>query len=218
MAEQKTGGEVAAVLESSDFKLTSEQQDELRSTVISLFVSFEKDKNLIEDFLKYPYSYLMGYHEISFLKEMVNKNPELVFSFDEAIKRLKIEIRESRGNCLACILSSLAIIYGGLLHYGHGIELLKSIAVEITITILEYFKITDESKDFIDEILKMSVVLSPISLAKKLCRMLKLCSKQRIEIDVDTIGGSLTKLFSNVSFDLDDEPDDSIKSDDYLSV
>jgi len=191
MADIITGEEELSQMAPGGFSLTDAQKDELRKRVGDLLASFESDRNLIERFLQSPFDYLEQNHPISFLAEMNTKKPDLVFSFDRAIRRLKLELFEARGNCLACILSALALIYGYLLHYGLSVELLKSVVVEIVLGLADFFKVNDQVRGFLEVIGGLSISVAPLSLARRFCRIVGLCKKVVTSIDLDTIGSSI---------------------------
>ncbi|OOG77666.1 hypothetical protein [Algoriphagus sp. A40] len=197
MSDIKTGDEIFDQMEFGGFRLTEAQKEELRRNITGLLLSFDADKNLIDQFLKSPFSYLQQNYPISFLEDMMSKKPDLVYSFDRAIRRLKIELMEARGNCLACILSALALIYAFLLHFGLSVELLKSVIAEVVLALADYFRVDDKARGFLELIAGLATTIAPLSLARRFCRMMGLCQKVSTSMDVDTIGSSLAEKVSS---------------------
>lgn len=197
MADFETGDEAQAQMEPAGFRFTETQKDELRKNIAELLLSFESDRRLIDQFLESPFDYLQQNHPISVLSEMDSKKPDLVYSFDSAIRRLRLELLGSHGNCIACILSTLALIYAFLLHFGLSVELLKSVIAEVVMALADFFGVDDKTTGILEIVVGFTTTISPLSLARRFCRRMGLCTKFSTSIDVDTITSVLPK--ENVS-------------------
>lgn len=187
MADLESGEGTASQASPEGFRLSDAEKEELRNRVSDLLLSFEADKNLVYLFLESPYRYLQERHPISFLAEMETKMPNLVISFDRAIKRLKLELLSLGGNCLACILSALALIYAFLLHMGLAAELLKSVIADVLLVLVDFFKVNEKAQGILEVIAGLATTITPLGLARSFCRRMGLCKKILTPIDVDTI-------------------------------
>ncbi len=193
MADYKTGDVGQYQMEPTGFYLTAAQKEELKNRIEDLLLSFESDRNLIEPFLQSPFAYVEENHPISFLVGMNSRMPDLAFSFDQAIRRLRLEFFASRGKCLHCILSILAFIYAFLLHFGLSVDLLKSVVAEVVLGLADLFNIKDKLKGALELVAGLSTIIAPVTLAKRFCRMMGLCKKVVATIDLDTIGSALAE-------------------------
>lgn len=193
MADLESGGGTTGQASPAGFRLTEAEKEELRTAIAQLLLSFESDRNLVDLFLASPYRYLQQHHPISFLAEMESKMPELVFSFDRAIKRLKLELLSLGGNCLACILSALALIYAYLLHVGLAAELLKSVIADVAVVLIDFFRVNEKAQGILETLAGLLTTITPLGLARNFCRRMGLCKKVLARIDVDTLSSVFPK-------------------------
>ncbi|GAB3217802.1 hypothetical protein J0A67_01330 [Algoriphagus aestuariicola] len=187
MADLETGNGATAQGSPEGFRLTEAEKEQLRQSISDLLHSFQSDSNLIYRFLDSPYRYLQEYHSVSILTDMDMKMPALVISFDRAVRRLKLELLSLGGNCLACILSALALIYAFLLHVGLGAELLKSVIADVVVVLADFFKVNERIAGILEVIGGLATTITPLGLARNFCRRMGLCKKVLTKIDVDTL-------------------------------